>query len=59
MTNTTLDLTTNELPKLADLPTEMALRRAARFLVRLVEDAAFLEEVILPVLRDAQGAKEW
>jgi predicted metal-dependent enzyme (double-stranded beta helix superfamily) len=59
MTKTTLDPATNELPKLADLPTEMALRRAARFLVRLVEDAAFLEKVILPVRRDAQGAKEW
>ena len=59
MTNTTLDPATNELTKLADLPTEMALRRAARFLARLVEDAAFLEEVILPVRRDAQGAEEW
>jgi hypothetical protein len=59
MTKTTLDPATNELPKLADLPTEMAFRRAARFLVRLVVDAAVLEKVILPVRRDAQGAKEW
>jgi predicted metal-dependent enzyme (double-stranded beta helix superfamily) len=59
MTKTSLAPGTNELPKLADLLTEMALRGAARFLVRLVEDPAFLENEILPVLRDAQGAKEW
>jgi predicted metal-dependent enzyme (double-stranded beta helix superfamily) len=50
---------TNELRKISELPTEMALRRAARFLARLVEDPAFLENEILPVLQDARGAKDW
>jgi predicted metal-dependent enzyme (double-stranded beta helix superfamily) len=59
MTKTSLEPGTNELPKLAELSTETALRLAVRFLVRLVEDPAFLENEILPVLRDAQGAKEW
>ena len=50
---------TNEMRKISELPTEMALRQAAHFLVRLVEDPAFLENEILPLLRDARGAKDW
>ncbi len=59
MTKTSLEPGTNELLKLAELSTETALRRAVRFLIRLMEDPAFLANEILPVLRDAQGAKEW
>jgi predicted metal-dependent enzyme (double-stranded beta helix superfamily) len=50
---------TNELRKISELPTELALRRAAAFLEDLVEDPAFVEAMILPLLREARGAEEW
>jgi predicted metal-dependent enzyme (double-stranded beta helix superfamily) len=46
------------LQELSDLPTELALERAAPFLARLVEDPNFREAEILPLLeeaRDMQG----
>ncbi|TCJ16155.1 hypothetical protein E0L93_10800 [Rubrobacter taiwanensis] len=47
-----------ELEKISGLPVETALPRAARFLNRLAEDRAFIEEEVLPLLREAQGAQE-
>jgi predicted metal-dependent enzyme (double-stranded beta helix superfamily) len=58
-TLTSLALDTNELQKLSELPTELALRQAAPFLARLVKDPTFLEAEILPLLEEARGAEDW
>jgi predicted metal-dependent enzyme (double-stranded beta helix superfamily) len=51
-------LDTNELQKLSELPTELALRQAVPFLANLVRDPAFLEAEILPLLEEARGTQE-
>jgi predicted metal-dependent enzyme (double-stranded beta helix superfamily) len=57
---TTLSLPdTNELQKLSNLPTQLALQRAAPFLARLVRDPAFLDAYILPLLEEARVAVDW
>jgi predicted metal-dependent enzyme (double-stranded beta helix superfamily) len=56
---TTLTPDTNELREIAMLPTASALPRAARFLADLVKDAGFLQDEILPLLKKAQGARDW
>jgi hypothetical protein len=58
-TTTSLTPHTNELQEISGLPTESALRSAAPFLTRLVEDPAFVESEILPLLQEVQRAKEW
>jgi predicted metal-dependent enzyme (double-stranded beta helix superfamily) len=58
-TLTSLALDTNELQKLSELPTELALRQAAPFLAHLVKDPTFLEAEILPLLEEARGAEDW
>jgi hypothetical protein len=50
---------TEELRKLSELPTELALRRAAAFLARLVKDPEFVESQILPLLEEARDREEW
>jgi predicted metal-dependent enzyme (double-stranded beta helix superfamily) len=50
---------TSELEQLSDLPTEAALQRALPFLAYLVNDPAFLDVYVLPLLEEAEGAKEW
>jgi predicted metal-dependent enzyme (double-stranded beta helix superfamily) len=55
---TSLALDTNELQKLSELPTELALRQAAPFLAHLVKDPDFLEAEILPLLEEARGTEE-
>jgi predicted metal-dependent enzyme (double-stranded beta helix superfamily) len=50
---------TDELRKLSGLPTESALRRAAPFLARLVEDPDFVESQILPLLEEARDRDDW
>jgi predicted metal-dependent enzyme (double-stranded beta helix superfamily) len=50
---------TNELEKLSNLPTELALQRAAPFLARLVRDPAFLDACVLPLLQEAKEADDW
>src|SRR5215210_5221457 len=50
---------TNELQKLSELPTELALQQAAPFLAHLVKDPAFLEVEILPLLEEARGREDW
>jgi predicted metal-dependent enzyme (double-stranded beta helix superfamily) len=59
-TTTSLALDTNELQKLSELPTELALQRAVPLLVHLVKDPTFLEAEILPLLEEATGtAEDW
>jgi predicted metal-dependent enzyme (double-stranded beta helix superfamily) len=57
-TTTSLALDTSELQKLSELPTKLALRQAAPFLVHVVEDPAFREANILPLLEQASGTEE-
>ena len=60
MSNTTLPAPdTNELEKLSNLPTQLALQSAAPFLARLVKDPAFLDAHILPLLEEAREADDW
>ena len=47
------------LEKLTEFPPELALQPATRFLSRLIEDPEFRRLEILPLLRGAQGAREW
>jgi predicted metal-dependent enzyme (double-stranded beta helix superfamily) len=57
-TTTSLALDTSELQKLSELPTKLALRQAAPFLVHVVEDPAFREANILPLLEQASCTEE-
>jgi predicted metal-dependent enzyme (double-stranded beta helix superfamily) len=51
---------TNDLQKLSELPTELALRQASLFLAHLVNDPSFLEAEIFPLLEVARGAEgDW
>src|SRR5919107_4982266 len=50
---------TNNLQKICDLPTELALQRAAAFLARLVKDPDFVASRILPSLKGASHAQDW
>ena len=58
VTTTSVALDTNELQKLSELPTELALQQAALFLAHLVKDPTFLETEILPLLDDARNTGE-
>ena len=58
-TTTLLGLDTNELQRLSELPTDPALRRAARLLAHLVREPAFVEFEILPLLQEAKGREDW
>jgi hypothetical protein len=50
----------NALQELSELPTELALERAAPFLARLVEDPIFHEVEILPLLQEARSRQgDW
>jgi predicted metal-dependent enzyme (double-stranded beta helix superfamily) len=55
---TPLTLDMNELQKLGELPTELALRRAVPLVATLVKDPAFVECEILPLLEEARGTEE-
>ena len=57
-TTTSLALDTNELQRLSELPTELALQQAAPLLAHLVKDPTFLEAEILPLLEVARGTEE-
>ncbi len=50
---------TNELRKISDLPTELALRQAASFLAHLVKEPDFLESRILSLLEGARDREDW
>jgi len=50
----------NDLQELSELPTELALRRAAPFLAHLVEDPIFLEREVHSLLEEARGTEgDW
>lgn len=55
---TSLAPDTNELQRLSELPTQLAMRRAALFLGHLVQDPDFFEAEILPLLEEARGTGE-
>jgi hypothetical protein len=57
---TTLSLPdTNELEKLSNLPTQLAVQRAIPFLADLVSEPAFLDACVLPLLQTARIIEEW
>ena len=59
-TATSVALDTNELQKLSELPTDLALQRAAPFLAHLVRAPIFLEAEILPLLKEPRGTEtDW
>ena len=45
----------NDLQKLSELPTELALQQASPFLAHLVKDSTFLVAEIRPLLEEARG----
>jgi predicted metal-dependent enzyme (double-stranded beta helix superfamily) len=58
-TTTSLGLDMNELQRLSELPTGLALWRAAPLLAHLVGDPTFVEFEVLPLLREARGREDW
>jgi hypothetical protein len=57
---TTLSLPdTNELEKLSNLSTELALQSAAPFLAHLVREPAFLDACGIPLLQTARIIEDW
>ena len=55
-----LAVDTNDMQRLSELPTELALQQAAPFLVHLVEDPIFHETEILPLLEEVRGTEgDW
>ena len=59
MSTTLFLLDTDELEKLSNLPTELALQRAAPFLAHLVRNPTFLVPYVLPLLQEARTVKDW
>lgn len=49
----------NELRRISELPTVPALRQAAAFLADLARDRTFLDSLILPLIQEAEGEKDW
>jgi predicted metal-dependent enzyme (double-stranded beta helix superfamily) len=59
-TMTLLAVNTNDLQKLSELPTELALRQASPFLAHLVQDPTFLATEIRPLLEEARTTEgDW
>jgi predicted metal-dependent enzyme (double-stranded beta helix superfamily) len=56
-TTTSAALDTDELLKLSELPTDLALRQAAAFLAHLVKDPSFLEAEIIPLLEEPRATE--
>lgn len=56
---TLVTLDTDKLRGISELPTEMALRQAATYLARLVEDDAFLKTQIPRLLEEARSREDW
>ena len=55
---TLLAVDTNNLQRLSELPTELALQDAAPFLAHLVKDPTFLEAEIFPLLDEVRSTEE-
>ena len=49
----------DELRRISELPMEPALRQAAASLADLVRDRTFLDSLILPLIHEAEGEKDW
>ena len=59
-TMTLLAVDTNDLQKLSELPTKLALRQASPFLAHLVQGPTFLEAEIRPLLGEARTTEgDW
>jgi predicted metal-dependent enzyme (double-stranded beta helix superfamily) len=59
-TMTLLAVDTNNLQKLCELPTELALQQASPFLAHLVKDPTFLQAEIRPLLEEARTTEgDW
>jgi len=59
-TMTSLAVNTNDLQKLSEVPTELALRQASPFLAHLVQDPTFLKAEIRPLLEEARTTEgDW
>ena len=59
-TMTLLAVDTNDLQKLSELPTELALQQASPFLAHLVKDPTFLQAEIRPLLKEARTTEgDW
>lgn len=56
MTTTPRALHRNDLRKISELPTNLALRMAVAFLADLVEDPDFMGSEVLPFLKESEGA---
>ncbi|MDQ5829568.1 MAG: cysteine dioxygenase family protein [Actinomycetota bacterium] len=53
-------LDTNELQRLSELPTDLAVQQAAPFLAHLVKDPIFMEAAIIPLLEESRGTEtDW
>src|SRR5215216_5200824 len=50
---------TSELQKLSELPSDLTLQEAVPVMTRLVEERAFLDSHILPLLEQAERTKDW
>ncbi len=59
MTTTLSALDTTKLEEFSNLPTGLALQKAAAFLARLVRDPAFVNTHVLPLLKEARRAGDW
>jgi predicted metal-dependent enzyme (double-stranded beta helix superfamily) len=59
-TMTLLAVDTNDLQKLSELPTELALQQASPFLAHLVKHPSFLQAEIRPLLEEARTTEgDW
>ena len=59
-TMTLMAVDTNDLQKLSELPTELALQQASPFLAHLVKDPTFLQAEIRPLLEEARTTEgDW
>jgi predicted metal-dependent enzyme (double-stranded beta helix superfamily) len=56
---TSISPNTTELREISGLSVQPALRRATAFLADLVEDPAFMEDVVLPLVEEAEDAEGW
>jgi len=60
LTATSVALDTNELRRLSELPTDLAVQQAAAFLAHLVKEPIFMEAEINPLLEEPRGKEtDW
>ncbi len=60
LTATSVALDTDQLRRLSELPTDLAVQQAAAFLAHLVKDPNFMEDEIIPLLEESRGTEaDW